>query len=322
MKPSKKLTDNMKISSEAKVGLIGIATILVLIWGINYLKGKNILSKTYTLYSFYQESGGLESSAPVFLNGVKIGFVNQIVLRTNDTPPIEVVIDIEKKYDIARGSSAELFSADLMGNKAIRIIPSGKELLFADQDTIETAVALDLLASLKTRIFPILDQIGHLAASLDTLSRRFDTLINQDALGETLDHLASITESLNSSLNQGGALDNSFRNLESFTGMLEGEKDEMASLIRNLNSISENLDSAGLDRLAIELQHVSGQFNTLLTQVNSGEGSAGKFFYSDSLYENLEVLIADLDTLVKDLNENPQDYVQISVFGKTKKEKR
>ncbi|MCK4749069.1 MAG: MCE family protein [Bacteroidales bacterium] len=312
----------MKISSEAKVGLIGIATILVLIWGINYLKGRNILSKTYTLYSFYPESGGLESSAPVLLNGVKIGFVDQVVLQTKETPPIKVVIDIEKKYTIARGSSAELFSADLVGSKAIRIIPSGKDQLLKDQDSITATVAPDLLASLQSRIFPILDQIGHLAASLDTLSRRFDTLINQDALGETLDHLASITESLNSSLNQGGTLDNSFRHLESFTSLLAGQKEEMASLIRNLNSISENLDSAGLDRLAIELQHVSSQFNTLLTQVNSGEGNAGKFFYSDSLYENLDALIADLDTLVKDLHENPQDYVQISVFGRTKKEKR
>ncbi len=66
----------MKLSIEAKVGFIGIATLVVLIWGINYLKGRNILSSTYTLHAFYEDSGGLESSAPVLMNGVKIGYVD------------------------------------------------------------------------------------------------------------------------------------------------------------------------------------------------------------------------------------------------------
>jgi len=321
MKPSKKLTDNMKISSEVKVGLIGIATVAILIWGINYLKGRNILSKTYTLHISYPGSGGLEPSAPVLLNGVKIGYVDQVALETDEIPPIKVVINIEKKYTIPRGSVAELFSVDLIGTKAIRIIASGEDELLKDQDSIKASVAPDLLASLQSRILPILEQIGHLAGSLDSLALQIKTLLSGDALGETLDHLASITESLNSTLNEGGALDNSFRNLESFTGLLEEQEQEMASLIRNLNSISANLDSAGLDRLANELYMVSGQLNILLTQVNSGEGNAGKFFYSDSLYENLEALIADLDHLVKEVNENPEDYVQISVFGKKKKDK-
>ncbi|MCD4710049.1 MAG: hypothetical protein K8R52_04325 [Bacteroidales bacterium] len=63
----------MKISSEAKVGLIGIATLVILIWGINYLKGRNILNNTYTLHAFYEDSEGLESSAPIVMNGMKIG---------------------------------------------------------------------------------------------------------------------------------------------------------------------------------------------------------------------------------------------------------
>lgn len=92
----------------------------------------------------------------------------------------------------------------------------------------------------------------------------------------------------------------------------------MASLVGHLNSISAAVDSAGLDRLSEELIAVSEQFNHLLAQVNSGEGSAGKLIYSDSLYISLETLITDLDTLIRDLNENPGDYVQFSVFGKSK----
>ena len=68
--PYRKSTSNMKLSSEAKVGLIGIVTIILVIWGINYLKGKNIFSSTYPLIAFYMDSGGLESSSPILMNGV------------------------------------------------------------------------------------------------------------------------------------------------------------------------------------------------------------------------------------------------------------
>ncbi len=177
------------------------------------------------------------------------------------------------------------------------------------------------MTNLQGRIYPVFDQFGVLAGSLDTLSRQIGILIARDALGETLDHLSSITLNLNAALSHGGTLDNSFSNLESFTGTLKEQQDEMADLIVNLNSISAGLDSAGLGRLATELQEVSIQFNKLLGQVNSEEGSAGKFFYSDSLYENLNILITDMDLLVKDLSENPGDYVQVSVFGKSGKKK-
>jgi phospholipid/cholesterol/gamma-HCH transport system substrate-binding protein len=321
MTPLKRSINNMRFSIEAKVGIIGLVTIAVLIWGINYLKGKNILSSTYTLYAFYPESGGLETSAPVMLNGVKIGYVDEIELRTGEVPPIKLTLNIEKEYRLATGSVAELYSADLMGTRAIRIIPSGGQHYMGDQDTVTASLVPDLITNLQSRFFPLLELIGHLAESLDTLSQQLGTLVGSDAIGATLDHLAFVTGKLRTALLEGGDLDLSFGNLESFTTTLAEQGSRVSSLIGHLNSISEKLDSAGLDRLAVELVQVSGQLNTLLEQVNSGEGNAGKLFYSDTLYRKLELLIADLDHLVMDLNENPEDYVQISLFGRSEKKK-
>jgi phospholipid/cholesterol/gamma-HCH transport system substrate-binding protein len=321
MTPLKRSINNMRFSIEAKVGIIGLVTIAVLIWGINYLKGKNILSSTYTLYAFYPESGGLETSAPVMLNGVKIGYVDEIELRTGEVPPIKLTLNIEKEYRLATGSVAELYSADLMGTRAIRIIPSGGQHYMGDQDTVTASLVPDLITNLQSRFFPLLELIGHLAESLDTLSQQLGTLVGSDAIGATLDHLAFVTGKLRTALLEGGDLDLSFGNLESFTTTLAEQGSRVSSLIGHLNSISEKLDSAGLDRLAVELVQVSGQLNTLLEQVNSGEGNAGKLFYSDTLYRKLELLIADLDHLVRDLNENPEDYVQISLFGRSEKKK-
>ncbi len=83
----------MKISSEAKVGIIGIVTLVVLIWGINYLKGRNMLSSNYELHAFYENSLGLESSSPVLMNGFKIGYIEEIKLEPEASPPHQYCIE-------------------------------------------------------------------------------------------------------------------------------------------------------------------------------------------------------------------------------------
>ncbi|MCP4310902.1 MAG: MCE family protein [Bacteroidetes bacterium] len=309
----------MKISNEARVGIIGIATIAVLIWGINYLKGRNIFNSIYTLYTFYPESGGVASSSPVLINGVKVGYVEDVVLRTNEVPPIKIILSIEKQYVLGAGSVAALASADLLGTSVIKIRPSGRQPEMQHHDTIRGMVEEDFISSLQSRLFPILEKTDMLAVSLDSLSRQMDRLLSQETLSRTLENLADLSTSLSASLSTGGLLDESFRNLESFTGVLDEEKDEMASLIRNLNSISESLDRAGLDTLSSGMTSALSQFSSLLEQLNSGEGSAGKFLHSDTLHESFAVLIADLDSLVRDLNENPENYVQISLFGRSKR---
>jgi len=309
----------MKISIEAKVGLIGIVTLVVLIWGINYLKGRNILNSTYTLYAQYQDSGGLEKSAPVLMNGIKIGYVEAIDLQVGAMHPVGITLQIEKTYPMSAGSRAVLFSADLLGGKAIRIETSQKEGYLVDQDTIQSAIEPDLFSSIADQAVPVMQQFGQLATSLDTLAVRLDDLLSSDAPNNTLEHISDISALLLISLKPGGSLYESFNNLESFSSMLAAQEEEIASMTSHLNSVSEALDSAGIDKVSQELVATTREFRLLLEQINSGEGTAGKLIYSDTLYYHLENLISDLDSLIIDLNENPQDYVHISLFGKSQK---
>ena len=81
------------------------------------------------------------------------------------------------------------------------------------------------------------------------------------------------------------------------------------------------MDRAGLDQLGAELRQLTSEMGLLVKQINSGRGSAGKLIYSDSLYESLKVLVIDLDSLIKDLEEHPEDYVNFSVFGRSSRKK-
>ena len=307
----------MKISIEAQVALIGIATLLVLIWGINYLKGRNILKGSYTLYAFYQDSGGLESSAPVLMNGIKVGYVESIALKPEALLPVEITLHIEKTYPLRTGSSAVLYSADLLGSKAIRIQASQKEGFLRDQDTISSFLEPDFLSSMGEQALPVVQQIGQLATSLDSLAESMNDLLGSEAAHEALEDISDMSASLKSSLEPGGSIHASIQNLESFSSMLAGQEDEIAAMTSHLSAVSEALDSAGIDQLSQELVATTAEFRSLMTHLNSGEGSLGKMIYSDTLYFHLENLVADLDSLVLDLGENPGKYVHFSLFGKS-----
>ncbi len=306
----------MKISNEAKVGLIGIVTMVLLIWGINYLKGRNILNSTYSLHAYFEESGGLENSSPIYMQGIKIGYIDDIVLQAGQTLPVHMILNIERQYPLSMESHAILFNADLLGSRAVRIESSSVGTLLQHNDTIVTSIEADMFASISSQVMPVMEQIGDLTESLNSVVQKIDKLLESEAPVETLQDLSEISASLSSSLNKGGALYESFQNLESFTTMLEAQEDEIKSMTGHLNSISETIDSAGIDRIAEELIAASGAFTQLMEQLNSGEGSMGELIYSDSLYGQLQSLVGNLDSLIVDMKDNPKDYVRFSLFGK------
>jgi len=306
----------MKLSSEAKIGLIGIATLAILIWGINYLKGRNILNGNYTLHTYFENAGGMEESSPVYMQGIKIGYIDHIELQQGLALPVHVSMHVEKKYPVPEGSIAVLFSADILGSRAVRIKSGASGAPLDHNDTIPAAVETDIFTSISSQVMPVMEQIGTLAESMDSIVHRIDGLLESESTTGTLEDLRNISASLASSLDPGGALYNSFNNLESFSASLKAQEDEFESMVIHLNSISEAVDSAGIDRIAGELNAAAEAFNQLMEKLNSGEGSMGKLFYSDTLYAQLQNLVVSLDSLVTDLSENPQDYVRFSLFGK------
>src|SRR5674476_1536108 len=65
----------MKISNETKVGSLTVISIVLLILGFNFLKGKNLTTKTMRFYAVFGNIQGLASSNAVFINGKQVGTV-------------------------------------------------------------------------------------------------------------------------------------------------------------------------------------------------------------------------------------------------------
>jgi len=309
----------MKFRSEAKIGLIGIITLAVLIWGINYLKGKNILNRDITLFALYAEASGLEEDADIFYKGYKIGVVKEVRLNPQETYPIQVSISIEKNFKIPAGSVAELYSADLLGNKAIRVIPSTSGTTMENNDTINSRIVPDMLSDLQAQIEPMLGNLSELSKKLDSISNYMIDFLQTGKVDEIISRIRETTDIISASFQEGGLVNETLGNVESITSNLEDKNEAISESIENIKTLTDSLARLAGDSVLINLAEAAESLTAILNAVNDGQGTLGNLVYNDSLYINLEWLARDLDHLVRDLKENPEDYVSISVFGGSKK---
>ena len=101
-----------KNKSEIKIGLVALSGILILIWGISFLKGKNIFTNTTHFYSIYEEVDGMNASAPVRINGFTVGKVTEVFFHPDNSGKIIVKFEMHKEFAIPKNSIAN----DLMQN--------------------------------------------------------------------------------------------------------------------------------------------------------------------------------------------------------------
>jgi len=312
----------MKLSVEVKIGIIVTVAIAVVIWGLNFLKGKNILKPANDYYVLYKDVGGLDKNAKVFYKGLRIGQVDNIHFNDDGTENLIVVMSINKPYKLPYNSIAEVYSADLLGTKAIRIIGTELSQKHKPGDTLLTSVSPGLDQQIKDQIIPLKDKAENLIETIDSLIKGLNYIFDEQAknsLHESILNLESSTGHLDEMLTDDGKLTRMINNIESISSNIQSNNDEIADAISNISSLSDSLAGSELRSAINRVNESLDQTHQILQKINKGEGNIGLLVNNDSLYYNLESLSGEIDRLMKDLQENPKKYIHISVFGGSRK---
>jgi phospholipid/cholesterol/gamma-HCH transport system substrate-binding protein len=312
----------MKFRTEAKIGIIVLSTIAVVIWGINFLKGRNVLKRSDVYYALYDDVAGLKMSGAVILSGFKVGIINTIEFQEGHLDKVVVAFIINGPYEIPRNSIAQIYNSDIMGNKVLRIIPSNEKEHYHYGDTLPTSIDSDMITKLQDQIGPLVNSTNHAVLEIDTLVTSINQVLDpatQKKLQSALVNLESTTASLSRQLSPGGKLDRTFSSLQAFTAMLDNNKDKLGSAFANLENITDSIATANLNQTISNINATFLQSQILLGKINNGEGSIGLLATNDSLYNNLVSASANLSQLLDDMNKHPKRYVHFSVFGKKDK---
>ena len=312
------------------IGLVISLTIAVLVWGINYLKGKNFFVKEQEYYVVYNKIEGLTASNPVTINGLRVGQVRDIYFHPDKTGRVIVKFVLTQDYQIPDSTIAMIYSIDLMGSKGISLNLTHSKKYYNVGDTLFAATEKDLKEQVSAQMLPLKRKAEELMFSMDSVMSVIQYIFNKqtrDNLSKTFESIKMTVRNLESTSvsldtlmrNEKGKLAIIFDNIESITTNLKNNNEKLTTILTNFSDISDTLAKANIYQTIINANKALADASDILAKIQRGEGSMGLLINDDSLYNNLNRSADNLDKLLYDINQNPKKYVHFSLFdfGKT-----
>lgn len=291
---------------EVKIGIIGIAAIAMLFFGINYLKGVRMFQPSSYYYVEYTDINGLAISSPVYASGYKIGTVRDI--QYNHANPGHVVVEVELDNDmrVPTQSRGELVT-DMLGNMKMNLILNLKSKeYYQPGDTLPGFVNNGLMGVAEG----IMPKVEQLMPKMDSILHSLNQLLAHPALTATLENAEKLTDNLNVTTRQLNQL------MQNDLPLLTNR---MVTIADNFVVISENLK--GIDYAGTIQKIDSTLYNVqiLTSKLNSKDNTIGLLFNDPTLYNNLSTTTANAASLLEDLQAHPKRYVHFSLFGRKDK---
>jgi len=319
----------MRISNETKVGALTVIAVTVIILGFNFLRGKTIFKSGNFIYAKYHDTKGLIVSNPVFVNGFQVGTVFEIENLNANLSEISVAIKMNNNYQIPVNSIATI-QENPLGTNSIYISLGNATSYLKNGDTVKTAPATSLLGDFMNTLSPMGEQFKKTIDELRKVLVNVNDVMdeeNKDHFKELISNLTKTSDNLNKSMasiqqmvdKQGGSIAQTADNLNGFTKNLADNNKKISNIINNLDSTSQSIKDANLNKTIKEIQTALVGINLTLQKLNTGNGTAAKLMNDPAVYTELKNTINSVNTLVDDIKVHPKRYINLSVFGKKDK---
>lgn len=292
---------------EFKIGLAGIAALLILFFGINYLKGINMFKSESYYHVDYTDVNGLALSSPVYANGFKVGIVRDIQYNLNKPGHVTVGIDMDDAIKIPVGSKAELVT-EMLGTVKMNLIMNYNETRMVNPgDTIEGFANTGIMGKAEKEILP---QVEKMMPKLDSILTSLNALLSSPALGNTLNNVEKITASLNTTSHHIESIVRT--DIPKLTG-------NVTALTEDLKVISGNLKNIDYEETFRKIDNTLNNVYALTEKLTRKDNTIGLLLNDPELYNNLNATSANAASLLKDLQDHPKRYVHFSLFGRKDK---
>ena len=295
---------------EVKVGIMVVAAIFILYFGLNFLKGTDIFSSENYYYATYENIGGLVPSSPVYVKGFKVGQVAAVKYDFSKKKSFVIKISVSKDIQLPKGTMIQLYDDGLMGGKAIQLIYApivASQAMYSPNDTIPSEVGTGLMAQVAGDLMPKIESISTQA---DSLIRSVRVLVENKSLNKSLSSIEHTTADLAVSSAQ-------------LKTMMSKDVPHILSDVNVVTSdfkqITGNLKKIDYAATFASIDHTIANLNLITDKMNGTEGTIGLLLNNKDLYVNLSNTAASSDKLLIDLKQNPKRYVHFSLFGSKEK---
>ena len=299
----------MKLTKEIKIALVAIVGILVMYFGINFLKGMNLFSTNNAYYMTFDDIQGLGASTPIYADGYKVGTVDGMEYDYKENGPIKVKVDINKDLRIPQGSKAEIVK-DLMGNLQVNLLLTNNPRERVEPGGVIPGAVNGGMMDKAANLIPVVEKM---LPKLDSILTSVNALLADPALAASLHNVETITSNLTVSTRE-------------LNTLMAGLNKQVPGMVRKANGVLDNTNRLTANLASLDVQGTLNKVNQTLEsahqfteKLNSNQGSLGLLMNDTKLYDNLTSTMSHADSLVIDLKAHPKRYVHFSVFGRKDK---
>lgn len=300
----------MKIfSKEVQIALVAIAGIVVMFFGLKFLKGMTLFSSADSYYAKFNNVAGLSVSSPIYSNGYRVGVVEDVIYDYNGTNQIVAVLGLNNKMRLPNGTKAEI-SKDLMGNVELDLILGPNPL---DQMEPGDTIFGNIQQSALAKASDMLPQVQQMLPKLDSILANVNMLLSDPALRNSLHNVDQITANLSSTTNELRYLSANLKT--QVPGMIE----KADNVLDNTNTLTKNLSDLDIAMTMAKVNNTLQNVEQMTAKLNSNEGTLGLLMRDQELYRNASSTMGHVDSLMIDLKQHPKRYVHFSIFGRKDK---
>lgn len=307
------------MSKELKTGIVALIVIVIFIWGYNFLKGQNLLDTNTRYYNVeYKNIGGLSNSSLVTINGLKVGSVVDIDFNKEEGKRGELLVkfSVEKDFEFSKKSVVKIYSPSPLGGSNLAIIPNYEGENAVSGDFLTGEIESSLFTSIGERLDPLQHKLEHVIVSADSLFRNLNHVLDkktQESLKSSVRNLEfTLVEVKKTMLSINGIID-------STSTTLQETVDNTKLITDNFAKVSDTIVNANIGNIIRKTEVTLNSMNKMLSGINNGQGTLGKFVTDEQLYTNLTSMSKELEELLREMKLNPKRFVHFSLFGKKAK---
>lgn len=340
----------IKLSNETKVGVLAAVAIGILIYGYNFLRGKDLLSSNTVLTAIYDRVDFLQVSAPIRINGFQVGNVTDIQMQQIDnvmTGKIIVQLRINSGIQVPKNAIARIVQASMLSNPEIELEikeTCNGATCAKTGDILQAQVSGGFVGTIKNELNPMIEKVqGAVGKTIDLGVGKIDSLmagnlsgITPNGLGTTLANLKSTIARLNSSLgtfdNMLGASSNdivgTMRNINLLTKSLTDNTTKVSSILANFDKMSATLNDQTLTKVNSSFDNLNSSIGAiknnlanldstlnaskaLMNNLQNPDGTLGMLMTNPEFKNKINLLVTDMQLLMQDIRLNPVRYKTI-----------
>lgn len=295
-------------SKEFVIGLCVIVALVILFFGIDYLKGINLFRPANFYYASYKNVAGLAVAAPVNVDGFKVGQVREVAFDYENPGKIKVLLALDSKLRIPEDSYAMLESGLLDGAYVTIHLGKSKKMIEVGGD-VPTQTAQDMMSAVSNDLLP---SVASILPKVDSLLANLNRVVADPALIQSVQRLDGISANL---LAMSGSLNSTMsKNVPSILSNAGRITTNLDTITGNLSELSAQLKSLPLQSTMTNVESVTGNLVAFSDKLNSSKGTLGKLMNDPELYEQLSRVTADVDSLIVDIKKNPKRYISIKLL--------